>query len=871
MANNDGSKESRAELRKATALDRAASQMLKQVDSSYIERKLLSDQDSQFQRVIDRQLDIAKGVAGHQIIDFFGTVRSERKAGRPPKQLGIDTADLFTENVGDIFSYFQDVYKNRYLEVSDLKFISKFIPSLGEAVRIYLDAMVASDDVSQTITRKIDMPGVVSDSQKNQIMERIKTIENQYNLLPKLKVAYKKAMVSGSFFAYHISYKELFEMYSHGTATGKITRQGASMYGNARTQISDTPKSLPHVNGRNPSPNKPNVLGIAQESDQSELYPEAASPISVTDVIGTALENYGAEAQSLAQCGAIYKLDYNTTAMKSAMESIEALGVENSPSLVFSKGKKLSANEFGSALRKAMESDLPNIYFVDFPVPMDIAEEASSVATEGFNEFFNLRKDVDEQLDRTRKDMGTMVDGAYDPNKVAKKGQSFNGVTGTYLKWIDYKYVIPIDVLGTRVGYYHIITTPKSKKKSVNGRGANKATEIGGILSSGSMSLFDQMDISEKRKEVAIQNIVDTISNSILDQFSSKFVKKNAAFKQIIAECIIANGLVDNDYMIQFIPVENMIEFKINQDENGTGESILADAMFPAHLLLSIVICKMLNYINKGGNKTIAHVSSGRVNKSISNQVNRVIRDIQAGNVTFTDLLSSSMVFSKVTRDSSIAMPKDLQGNKLVEFEIQEGQDIDLNTNYETMLERWCMMACGMPPTVMDYTADVNIAKKVVSDNVKVAGRVASLQSDVEAPTTQLYKALIEDSDMSEDDKTALSTLSFKLPRPRVLANQNTNEALNTAMQNAQTVANIIVGEDASDEDDMLLKRLIIKKLTRNETPYLDWNEIDSIVDNCKIEAKAYKVEKATNAALANGAAEKQENPDNALDDLGSI
>ena len=156
MANNP-------DLKRASALDKLASQILQSVDSTYVERKLMSQQDAQFQRVIDRQLDIAKGVAGNQIVDFFGTIRSERRSGRKPRQLGIDTSDLFTENVGDIFSYFQDVYKNRYLEVSDLKFISKFIPSLGEAIRIYLDAIVASDDVSQIITRKIDIPGVADD------------------------------------------------------------------------------------------------------------------------------------------------------------------------------------------------------------------------------------------------------------------------------------------------------------------------------------------------------------------------------------------------------------------------------------------------------------------------------------------------------------------------------------------------------------------------------------------------------------------------------------------------------------------------------------------------------------------------------------
>ena len=854
-------------VKRATGLNKVAARILQSIDPTYSDQQLLSEQDAAFQRVIDRQMDIARGVAGNQVVDFFASVRAEqerqKKVGRPAKILDVDTSDLFTQNVGDIFNYFQDIYKNRYMEVSDLKFISKFIPSLGEAVRIYLDSIVASDDVSQTITRNLLIPTITDTSELNTAVDRIEKIEQEYELQQKLRVAYKKTLVTGTFYCYHISYQKLFEMYSQGVATGKITKDGSSMMmGNSRTyQKRET--NLPRVHGKQMNPNKPNVLGIAQEAS---LVAENAM------VLDPVLEDFGPATEAFAKDGLISKCNYSTyPAMQSAMEQIKDFAIESPlPSMKGNSSNDIS--KYADEFVKTFEAELPNIYFIDSSIPLDVANEAAGLVgagNEGFNEFFNLRKDVDESLDKIKQSNGVFVDtdAAVDPNHRRQTGQSFKGITGTYLKWIDYKYVIPIDVLNQRVGYYHIITTQKSKKN--NGRGGNKATEIGGILSSGSMSLFDQMDISEKRKEQAIQNIVDAISSAILDQFSLKFVKKNAAFKKVIAECLIANGLVDNDYMIQFIPADQMIEFKCNEDENGKGESILSEAMFPAHLLLSIVICKMLNYINKGGDRTIAHISSGKVNRSLSNQVNRVIRDLQAGNVTFTDLLSSSMVFSKVTRDSNIAMPKDQQGNRLVEFEVQEGQDIDLNTNYETMLERWCMLATGIPPTIMDYESDVNVARKIVSDNVKVAGRVATLQTDLEKPTTQLYNALIEDSDMDDDMKTRLkSGLQFKLPRPRVLANQNNSEALNTAYQNAQVIANILLGEDATEPDDMKLKQRLIEKLTRDDTPFIQWSDIDKKLEQSRTEVT---VDAAKDARDKNASSDDMSNPDDSINGLDTF
>lgn len=859
---------SNPEMKKASALDKATRRILETVDPTYNDRRVLSEQDAQFQRIIDRQLDIAHGVSGQQVVDFFSSIRDarEKKAvGRPKKNKspGIDTSDLFMENVGDIFTYFQDVYKNKYMEVSDLKFISRFIPSLGEGVRVYLDSIISSDDVTQTITRNLSIPGLSSDSTRNQAVMQIEKLEQDYNILPKLKVSYKKAMVSGSFFVYHIAYKDLFGMYSNGIAEGKIQTNGSSLLGGNARDYTMHEKNLPKIEGKEPKPNKPNVLGIASESI-IRINGGEQVVAKDNDPFFMALEAFSEGATQMARDGLVYRCDFTQGLQNITFPAIESM-INDTIQMPFKAGSydRYERSEYKDALEAAIMEDMPNIFFVKSPIPFDAYMESSTIAQEGYNEFINLRKDMSKLLEEAS-GSGSINDGTFDPTKT-QRAQNFGDIDGTYLKWIDYKYMVPIEVLGQRVGYYHVITTPRNKS-GAGKRKSTKSGDYGGILSSGSMSLFNQLDVSEKRKEEAIQNIVNIISDAILDQFSAKFVRKNAAFKKMIADCIVANGLVDNDYMIQFIPVDNVIEFKCNEDENGKGESILSDALFPAHLLLSIVICKLLNYINKGGNKTIAHISGGKVNKSMTNQVNRVLRDLQAGNVVFTDLLSSTAVFSKITRDQNISMPKDASGNKLVEFEVQEGQDINLNTEYEAMLDRWCMIAIGIPPSYMDYQNDVNIAKKIVSDNVKVAGRVASLQSDFEGPTTELYKYLIMDSSMDESMKSQiLGSFQFKLPRPKILSNQNNSEALSTVMGTADSIVSTIYGEDATDEDTNRLKSIMKEMIVRENTPFIDWSSIDKMKQDAQIRLNQEKAKKeAKNADNP----QAQENPDDSLDDL---
>lgn len=871
---------------KAIRLDSLTDRMISTIDPTYTDRHLLSEQDAKIQEAIDRQLDIIQGVSKTQLVDSLASIRNTeaaRRAGRRgngKRNSALTATDLFTENIGDIFGYFQDIYKNRYLEVEDLKFISKFIPCIAEGVKMYLDSIVASDDVSETLTRIISLPGDSSEHSNREIEDEIKRLEEEYDLQAKLKVAYKKAMVTGTFYAYHISYKDLFEMYSKGYAQKQFHRKGSGMMNTSmQPEKPSTGKDAPFsMAGANPPKGKKrNVLNIAQESaiqlpmdkgsnivDMAALeaqYPNMPIPIGNLGM-APALEQFGdvETMETALDMGLIRKCNYRK-AVEEDFHAIRSMVEQSAPAMesggmndvqligpMVSKKAQVGGRNLKTAadeLIASIEADLPNIYFMDSPVPVDMLNDVFAIAAEadnGYVDFFDKEKAPQDLLKKKQKEKNSgfeMSEAAYDESSMPR-GQNFSDITGTYIKWIDYKYIIPIEVLGKKIGYYHVLTTTKKRKARLPG----STGEIGSVLSTGSMSMFNQLDIPERRKEEAIQNIVDSISSAIMDQFSVRFVRKNSNFKKVIAECIIANGIVDNDYMIQFIPVENITEFKCNLDEHDKGVSILSDALFPAHQLLSFTATKMLNYINKGGNKTIAHISSGRVNRNSSNHVNRVIRDIQSANVTFTDLLSSGTVFSKITRDSNMAMPKDSQGNRLVEFEIQEGQQIEMDTQYEEMLQQWILIGMGIPPSFMDYQGNTDVARKVVSDNITVAGRVASLQSDLEKPTTELYRAIIRDSDIEETTKAKAALMKFKLPRPRILMNQNNSEFLQTAMQEAQTVADVLIGQNSTEEEDGALKDEFIAMQLEESVPFIDWNKKRELLEQAKIRMRGKQVKK---------------------------
>ena len=103
-----------------------------------------------------------------------------------------------------------------------------------------------------------------------------------------------------------------------------------------------------------------------------------------------------------------------------------------------------------------------------------------------------------------------------------------------------------------------------------------------------SVNLFANINMNDNKKESAVRMITDVISDGILSNFDKRFVNNNQEFKKLIADCIVANGMINNNLNIQFIPAHHIVPFVINENEEGFGESILSDALFPARLLLDL-------------------------------------------------------------------------------------------------------------------------------------------------------------------------------------------------------------------------------------------------------------------------------------------
>ena len=768
--------------RRIGALDIAAKKLISSIDNGYNERTLLSSKDDRIQEIINNELDLAKGVSKGSIVDFTTLMAkdSARYNGRNPNE--VDGYTLFTEDIGNLFGYFQEIYKNRYIELADLKFITKFIPAIGEAVKTTLDSIVQSDDMTETISRNIELGPSLTTVEKSQVMAEIERIETDEKLLKKLRnIVYKKTLISGNYYVYRIPYNDLFQEYDRLVKTGRIINNQFVNNALARGNMSKDAKKK--------------GFNLKNVGKSGLFATEAAAEMEPATENGFSPEN--------------------TQIINSALESLIASDKD------FEKNK--------DNLKRAFETSFENISIVDSDVLVEAIEGFSSLKfmednIASYRQVFGGNGFIDEKLAATPE--ATFGNDNYSPEK-------FN-VQGTYIKYIDANRIVPVKVYNQIIGYLHVHDTSATKKATGL---ANMQTQVSTTnLIAPSSNVFSSVQLTEDKRNKAVQSIVDAVSDGIISNFSNKFVNKNADFKRLIADCIVANGLINSTFQIQFIPAKYITPFAINEDENGMGVSMLQDALFPAKMLLSTIISKLLLYMNKSGNKTIAYVRKGPIDVSTGNHVQRTIRMLQESNITFSDLLSTNLSFAKFSRNGNIQLPMAKNGDRLIEFETQEGQEVDMNTPMEEYLEKLAILGTGVPSVIMEYTDAADYAKSLVTANLKFAGRVAAFQSDLEEATTDLYKALLSSSSLEESIRNkAVNSLKFKLSRPRVLTNANMADYLSQVEQVTRSIANMYLGENDETPEDGKVRTEFIKNMAADMLPFISWSKYEEMLKSSKV------------------------------------
>ena len=481
--------------------------------------------------------------------------------------------------------------------------------------------------------------------------------------------------------------------------------------------------------------------------------------------------------------------------------------------------KKGSVQEFISeeAFKKDMTNILNNISVCNDSVPLPVIEEGAESLNFYANQYFTEEaksdsyKNIFNQVNSNKKKEKGIFD---DPNDMGE----FSNIGDCYFKLLEPTTVIPIKIMNTTIGYYYV------QEEDI--------TPLEGAISS--TLYFTKFD--ENRRE---NTIIDAIASKVVRSFDKKFLEDNIKFKEAIVDCFQYYNLNEKRLKFQFIPAEYIQTFKIDEDANGNGQSMIKKSLFYAKLYLMLLLFKIMSIILYSNDTKVNYIKQSGIDKNVANKVQEIARIKQSRQINITDLFSYTTLINKVGNGNEMYVPVGRSGERPIETDILQGQDIQLNSDLLEMLKNSYILATGVPAAIVNYLNEADFAKVVEQNNTKFNGRVVNYQLDFNNSITELYQKLLRWS--TKIDEGVISNFQFALQPPKATSINTKGELIGQF----QTLSDFLVNslyEDPSqslDAEDLQMEiREFRKLLIEDQLPMLDMDKINKMKEKAHLNAK---------------------------------
>ena len=483
-----------------------------------------------------------------------------------------------------------------------------------------------------------------------------------------------------------------------------------------------------------------------------------------------------------------------------------------------------------------LKNIMGNISVDNVGVPLPVLEEGfesfeyfknytESVMTEAEKKSDNdsIFKQV-TKLSSDEFETGIHLSKESDAKKISKK---FEDVTDCYIKLIDPTRVIPIEIMNTVIGYYYVV--------------ADDITPLSGAISN---TLY-YTKYNENQKE---NTIIDSIAERVVKSFDKPFLEKNSKFKKEIVECIQYYNLNEKRLKFQFISPEYMQVFKIDEDENGHGQSMIKKSLFYAKLYLMLLLFKIMTIIMNSNDTKVNYVRSSGIDKDIANKVQDIIRLKQSKTINIADLFSYTTLINKVGNGSEIYVPTGRSNERPVETEILSGQDVQLNSDLLEMLKNAYILGTGVPAAIINYLNEADFAKVIEQNNTKFNGRVVNYQLDFNPAITNMYKNLLRWTTTIPDN--VISNFSFILQPPKSNVVVAKSEIIGNFQQMSDFITSIVYDDPQQNMEDIDLPRVIRHfklLLAKDQLTMLNFSHMEELAQKALIEATEEKLKPSAN------------------------
>ena len=505
--------------------------------------------------------------------------------------------------------------------------------------------------------------------------------------------------------------------------------------------------------------------------------------------------------------------DTVTEMSASLMESISL--VVNESDAKIAVPKKSTTAEISTTV----EQYLNNIEIYNDEIPLPLMEDGLGVA-----EMIDFRIASKKAIKDAEKRNSTGPKLQYsDGVKNNSKDTNFDSVTNdVYVKYISPDRMIPVKILDTTIGYYYVIDLGEDTLQPF----------------SNTIKIVDAAMINKQTEDMFIQQL----TNKVVQAFDKPFLQNNQKFKDLILNSLMYEDSYRKKLRFQFIPVDYVTEFTVNEDEDGNGQSVLKDSLFYAKLYLSLLIFKMLQILTKSSDTRVYYVKNSGLDADIMSGIQNAARQVKAKQINYYDIMNPITSTSKLGNNNEIFIPYGRSQEKGMEFDILQGQDVQLNNDLMEMLRQGYINATGVPSVIMQYINEADYAKTLVMANSKYTGRVISLQNDFNVSITEFYRKLAKFS--TDLDESIIDSMEFVFVAPKTINTQNMNDLAQGTDQVVQYMIATYMGQNADvGEDGNKLKDRLTRKLSKMMLPTLPWDDLKDMAEEVYAEIQKEKLE----------------------------
>lgn len=458
-----------------------------------------------------------------------------------------------------------------------------------------------------------------------------------------------------------------------------------------------------------------------------------------------------------------------------------------------------------------------NISVCNNPLPLPFMEEGLDSITEIQGLFVNEtdgdNSSLFEKINKSDSSEGV---------KINKDDKELDVIQDCYIKLMEPIKVLPVKIMSSTIGYYYVYE--------------EKINPIGGSVSN---SLY----FTEINSDQMQKSIVDGIAERIVKSFDKKFLLSNLKFKKEIADCIQYHNLNHSKLKFQFIPVEYMNEFKIDEDENDEGQSVIKKSLFYAKLYLMILLFRILSILLYSNDQRVNYIRSSGIDKNVINKVQEIARIKQNRQINIMDLFSYTTLINKIGAGTEMYIPVGRNSERPMETDILQGQEVQTNSDLLELLKNSYILGTGVPATIINYLQEADFAAQIAQNNTKWNARIINYQLDFNSSITDLYKKLMKWTTTLDDQ--IIDGFEFSFVPPKTVASNTRSEMIQQYQTLQDFMITILFDDPNAHPEDMELP-LVIKHfkqlLIKEQLPSINMSEILELEKKARLLAKQEKL-----------------------------